>query len=254
MSIKIMTRVWDEADVSGSTLLVLLALADWANDDGWCWPKIETIAAKARITDRHASRVLADLEQRKLIQREPQGRGTRYRVTLNRSPDILSTNRNDHLTSASGSPDICDNDHLTSAPSIEENRQVVQPSVEPSGRAARPDSALFDAESQQPKAKRRKPETPLPETWEPTAEHKTFAHEQHLDLDHEAAQFRDHHLARDSRMRDWDRAFWTWLRNSAKWRKQHSGSEEKPIAGYWQQAGVGAPSSGAVPGYWPGTA
>jgi hypothetical protein len=34
MSIRVMTAVWDHADVSGGDLLVLLAMADFAADDG----------------------------------------------------------------------------------------------------------------------------------------------------------------------------------------------------------------------------
>jgi hypothetical protein len=34
MSIKLMTMVWDAFPASGSELLCMLAMADWANDDG----------------------------------------------------------------------------------------------------------------------------------------------------------------------------------------------------------------------------
>lgn len=50
MSIRVMNSVWHSAPYSEGTLLVLLALADWANDEGLCWPKTETIGIKARLT------------------------------------------------------------------------------------------------------------------------------------------------------------------------------------------------------------
>jgi hypothetical protein len=54
MSIRVMTAVWDHADVSGGDLLVLLAMADWADDDGRrCFPTQGTLAAKSRMTDRN---------------------------------------------------------------------------------------------------------------------------------------------------------------------------------------------------------
>lgn len=62
MSIKVMNRVWEHSPQVGGNLLVLLALADFSDDDGWCWPATETLAAKARITDRHARRVTAELK------------------------------------------------------------------------------------------------------------------------------------------------------------------------------------------------
>ena len=58
-----MSEVWSSAPVSGSELLVLLALADFADDGGECWPAIETLAAKARLKRRatqYAVRTLID--------------------------------------------------------------------------------------------------------------------------------------------------------------------------------------------------
>lgn len=56
-----MTRVWEHSKHGGGTLLVLLALADYANDNGVCWPDVATLAVKARLTDRQVSNVLNDL-------------------------------------------------------------------------------------------------------------------------------------------------------------------------------------------------
>jgi hypothetical protein len=63
MSIRVMTAVWDHADVSGGDLLVLLAMADWADDDGRkCFPTQGTLAAKSRMTDRNLRYCLLKLE------------------------------------------------------------------------------------------------------------------------------------------------------------------------------------------------
>ena len=53
MSIKIMSWVWDNSPYEGKALLLHLALADFANDGGECWPSQTTLAKKARCTDRH---------------------------------------------------------------------------------------------------------------------------------------------------------------------------------------------------------
>ncbi|HMN14945.1 MAG TPA: helix-turn-helix domain-containing protein [Bellilinea sp.] len=52
MSIKRMSAVWDESKASGSTLLLLLAIADNASDDGLAWPGIETLAQRTRLSKR----------------------------------------------------------------------------------------------------------------------------------------------------------------------------------------------------------
>ena len=67
MSIRIMSAVWEHAPVDGGSLLVLLAMADFANENGICWPAIPTLAKKARLSERQVQRVLHDLEDAKLI-------------------------------------------------------------------------------------------------------------------------------------------------------------------------------------------
>lgn len=62
MSIKVMSTIWDQSSHEGSTLLLLLALADHASDDGVCWPGIPRLARKARKTERHIKRLLTKLE------------------------------------------------------------------------------------------------------------------------------------------------------------------------------------------------
>jgi hypothetical protein len=58
----------------------------------------------------------------------------------------------------------------------------------------------------------------LPQGFAPTGSHKELAAELHVNLDNELAQFRDHHAAKGSLMKDWDAAFRTWLRNAAKFK------------------------------------
>lgn len=67
--------------------------------------------------------------------------------------------------------------------------------------------------------------TQLPSSWNPIQSHDTLAASLQLNLHAEAEQFKDHHTAKGSTMKDWDAAFRTWLRNSAKWRK---GNDPKP--------------------------
>jgi hypothetical protein len=81
MSIKLMSAVWERSDISSTQKLVLLALADWANDDGLCWPSIDRLAQKTGMAGRSVQRIIRDLEQIGLVKRdEVAGKGNRYWV------------------------------------------------------------------------------------------------------------------------------------------------------------------------------
>jgi transcription initiation factor IIE alpha subunit len=47
--------------------LVLILLADWANEDGVAWPKQARIADKAQMSVRHVRDILHELEERGYI-------------------------------------------------------------------------------------------------------------------------------------------------------------------------------------------
>ena len=57
MSIKTMTWAFSQP-ISGNEKVVLLALADFANDDGECWPSIPKIAEKAYLSVRTVQRII----------------------------------------------------------------------------------------------------------------------------------------------------------------------------------------------------
>jgi len=85
MSIKCMNAVWSKSSASGTDLLLLLALADHASDDGVCWPATETLAQKTRTSKRQVQRLLQRLEESgELIVARMAGRGNTnmYYLTL----------------------------------------------------------------------------------------------------------------------------------------------------------------------------
>ena len=64
MSIQVMTLVWKGSLNKGSALLLLLAIADHAHDDGTgAWPSVETLAQQIRMTTRNTQRLLRLLEE-----------------------------------------------------------------------------------------------------------------------------------------------------------------------------------------------
>jgi hypothetical protein len=63
MSIRVMSKVWENSQQKGTALLLLLAIADYANDDGEAWPAIETLAKKIRMSERYTHLLVTSLIQ-----------------------------------------------------------------------------------------------------------------------------------------------------------------------------------------------
>ena len=85
MSVRTMARVWADSKHSGSRLLMLLAIADFADDEGNAYPSVATLAVKCRMKPRNANVILAALRASGELQvLENEGpRGTnRYHVVL----------------------------------------------------------------------------------------------------------------------------------------------------------------------------
>lgn len=80
MSIKLMTYAW-ETDLAANDKLVLLALADWANDEGLCWPSVAKLCSKTRASERTVQCIIKRLvEAGHVTRQERTGRGCRYIV------------------------------------------------------------------------------------------------------------------------------------------------------------------------------
>lgn len=87
MSIKAMTWAWGLAELPLRESMVLLALADNANDEGYCWPSQETIAVKSRGSVRTVKRAVAFLQDAGLVEVQRRGsqsgrRSNMYRLLV----------------------------------------------------------------------------------------------------------------------------------------------------------------------------
>ena len=85
MSVRTMARVWEQSQHAGTNLLMLLAIADFADDDGQAYPAVPTLALKCRMTARNANLILSVLRKSgELIVRQNEGpKGTnKYLIPL----------------------------------------------------------------------------------------------------------------------------------------------------------------------------
>lgn len=73
MSIRAIRWVWGHF-LPTTHKLVLLALADMADDVGHCWPSVQTVAKQCGISTRTVRRIIRDLEESKLLTSESRQR------------------------------------------------------------------------------------------------------------------------------------------------------------------------------------
>jgi len=116
MSIKVMSRVWEESAQKGSALLLLLALADHAADDGYCWPNVTTLAKKIRLSVRTVYRLTDALEGAGELVVVRHNRNNRYVVRLGMTDDEVGavlTNRKESIGDTTMSPIAGKGDKMT---------------------------------------------------------------------------------------------------------------------------------------------
>lgn len=156
MSIKVMSEVWEHAPFVGTELLILLALADMANDDRECWPGQRHVAHKGRITIQQATSVLKNLELQgviEVIHRTVPGRGNisnLYRIKPVAQWDLLIEYENENPPQAQDTPLPKQGIPPSHKPTRENvTESVLEPSLEtntaPRKRSERPRDLFYDA-------------------------------------------------------------------------------------------------------------
>lgn len=141
-----MAAAWAAASLSHTAKIVLLSLADNANDSGVCWPSISTVAKRCSLDERSVYRMITTLESGGHISTESRaGKSTIYRVhpcqsgTPDRGPEVTVSQvppdrQSQTPDSVSGTPDSL-------SPRIIKN--LKEPKGNRKRRAARPVGAVL---------------------------------------------------------------------------------------------------------------
>lgn len=203
MSVRAMAWAWEQPLPTGQKIL-LLALADFADEAGTCFPGQARLAAMTGQHEVTVRRNLTALEEAGLIQRQHAYRndGTRtsdrYLVAFEGA--TVQDARKDYR--AFGAPTTVHVARDYRAPCMGD-----EPSEEP---PEEPSVAQPSAAKAQPAAGPRR----LPADWQPTGAHRTYAHDMGISLSAEVANFTAYFgngKGKSRRYKDWDRCFQNWM-------------------------------------------
>lgn len=236
MSIEAMRAVSKCALTPSGRKFVALALADYADEAWECFPQVKAIAAYTAQSERTVREHLDALEAAGVIVRKRVRRedgtlsGYRFAIQQDMLPANLASGENAPVAKSAASGKVNKINpaaNLASGENFHNQRrnlpdkipQGIHQEEEERGGASLAldfpdDLPVSDPPAPEPKRSRRKPEVPIPDDWGPSDRNIADAQSRNLsseDIRREADRFRDHHLARDTRFRDWDAAWRTWV-------------------------------------------
>lgn len=214
--------------------LVLIKLADNANDKGECWPSYQHIADHCECSKTSVRNHIDALEEMGLLKRENRvgvnnGKGNTsnvYYLDLNATP-VPPKNTGVCQEIA---PPMPPDGIPPMPPDGTRTSHSFEPVTEPDSLSAR-EGFISDA------AKRRMDISPdgsitFPPKFRPSDEHVRMASEKGLNIETEILNFRDYHSARGTRLIDWNSAFRVWIRN-ARVNPISPGRREEPSTPHW---------------------
>ena len=228
MSIKIMSAVFERYPNGGGEMLLALALADHASDDGTrVYPSVANLAEKTRQSERSVQYQLRRMEESGWLILVGAGNGGRsmsreYRISPEwiKGAEIAPFQKGatDDIKGAIHDTKGC---NLTQervqpiAPANNRHRTIKEPALN-QGVAAAPAKASRG--------------TVGPPDFKPDQTAHNIAASTGVNLQAELANFLDHHTARGTVFKDWQAALRTWLRNAVKF------SSHAPASGRGRQS------------------
>ncbi|HFU3365183.1 TPA: helix-turn-helix domain-containing protein [Escherichia coli] len=208
--------------------LVLIKLADNANDNGECWPSYQHIADHCECSKSAVKEHISALIKLGLMTKE-------NRVGVNNGKGNTSNVYRLHLTSNHVSPESTPPVPPKSTGGSPESTPPVPPKStggSPESTPPVPPAGTRTSHSFEPVKEpldNKKKLSSMPEGFSPSASHQKMAEEYGISLQEEFDKFTDHHISKGSKFIDWNRALNTWLRNAKGFQKSRpSNSFSKP--------------------------
>lgn len=221
MSIKVMNAVFERYPSGGGEMLLALALADHASDDGTrVYPSIKALAEKTRQSERSVQYQLRRMQESGWLILVNAGNGGRsmhseYRI----SPDWIKGAEIAPLKKGA-TDDVKGANDSTKGCNPEQKRvQPVAPANNRHRTINESSGIVIGADAPKTKSERA---MALPDDFTPNETAEKLASDYGLSLADEQAAFEDHHAANGTTFKDWQAGFRTWLRNAHKFAQRQS--------------------------------
>lgn len=202
-------------EIKASQKLLMLSLADRADELHCCYPSIQRLVKDTGMDRKTIGKWINQMIEDGFISDTGERKGKTKQVRVLRlnievkeaqkrnSTKFGNNTKNGHETSP-----ILDNKRSQNW----DAESVIEPNIEPDSLSAR---GQFISEA----AKRRigispNGEIPFPPAFKPSADHIAIASEKGINIETELLNFRDYHQARGTKLIDWNSAFRVWLRNA----------------------------------------
>ncbi|EOF7376565.1 helix-turn-helix domain-containing protein [Salmonella enterica] len=196
--------------------LVLIKLADNANDEGECWPSYQHIADQCEVSRSTVKSHIRALEDMGLLKREFRRKGE-----LNQSNVFYLTLDNAQQIppeSGGAGADLGGAGADRGGAGADRGGAV----ADLGGGAGDDPRTYHSFEPVKEPLERKKKPSSMPEGFSPSASHQKMAEEFGISLQDEFDKFTDHHLSKGSKFIDWSRALNTWLRNARGFQKSRA--------------------------------
>ncbi|EIN1898430.1 helix-turn-helix domain-containing protein [Salmonella enterica subsp. enterica serovar Cerro] len=197
--------------------LVLIKLADNANDEGECWPSYQHIADQCEVSRSTVKSHIRALEDMGLLKREFRRKGE-----LNQSNVFYLTLDNAQQIPPESGGAGADLGGGAGADRGGAGADRGGAGADLGGGAGAAPRTYHSFEPVKEPLERKKKPSSMPEGFSPSASHQKMAEEFGISLQDEFDKFTDHHLSKGSKFIDWNRALNTWLRNARGFQKSRA--------------------------------
>ncbi|EMO8006534.1 helix-turn-helix domain-containing protein [Salmonella enterica] len=196
--------------------LVLIKIADNANDEGECWPSYQHIADQCEVSRSTVKSHIRALEDMGLLKREFRRKGE-----LNQSNVFYLTLDNAQQIPPESGGAGADRGRA-GADRGRAGADRGRAGADLGGGAGADPRTYHSFEPVKEPLERKKKPSSMPEGFSPSSSHQKMAEEFGISLQDEFDKFTDHHLSKGSKFIDWSRALNTWLRNARGFQKSRA--------------------------------